>query len=196
MSQFLQSNPIYKWIEPQWRQLPKVVKQFIVRALILWISWFILRHTIIKSRSGEVNIWLTKVTTELTISSLNQLYKPGFSMQLFSDQEELGQQLILYNGDYALRIGHPCNGFDLYCLYLGFLICAPGSLLRKIGFGLSGIFAILVLNVERCHGLSWLNLNKPEWTDFAHHYAFTFIVYAFIFMLWVYFLKNKTDFAD
>ena len=39
-------------------------------------------------------------------------------------------QIMNYNNDFALKISHPCNGFNLFLLYLGFLFVYRILLLR------------------------------------------------------------------
>ena len=181
-----------KYISEEWNQLPIVVKQFSKRALLLLVFWFIGYYCVIRPDSRVDNA-LTLTTTKVITYSLNHYYKEGFSMspQVDSANNLSYSQIIHYHNGYALKIAHPCNGLNLFLLYIGFLLCVPGSISKKTLFSIFGLSLIFILNVFRCYALAWLNLNKPEWTDFAHHYAFTTIVYAFIFLLWVLFLSEK-----
>jgi exosortase/archaeosortase family protein len=57
--------------------------------------------------------------------------------------------------------------------------------------GVAGVAGIAVLNIARCTAIGWLNLYHPQWVDFAHHYAFTLIVYAFVFLLWRVYVRTE-----
>ena len=188
----LKKEGIVKYISQEWKQLPSTVKHFAIRGILILTIWCGLYYPILKPDS-RVDNWLTKVTTQAITNSLNRYYGEGFTMtpKVHESNPNSIAQTINYNNEYALGIWHPCNGLNLFVLYLGFLFCAPGSYIRKGIFSLIGIAFIFVINVARCYALVWLNLNKPEWTDFAHHYAFTTIVYVFIFLFWVIFLNER-----
>ena len=184
--------PLIRYVTDEWQQLPIVVKRFSIRAIALLLFWYIGYRCIIKP-DARIDSSLTKVTTQAITYSLNKYYKEGFSMtpQMDSSNQHSFSQIIYYQNSYALLISHPCNGLNLFLLYLGFLFCVPGSIIKKSIFSIVGLVFIFILNIFRCCALAWLNLNKPEWTEFAHHYAFTAIVYVFIFLFWVMFLYES-----
>ncbi len=185
-------NALVKYMTDEWQQLPEVVKRFTFRALMLLLIWFVGYYCIIKP-DARIDNWMTKVTTDGVTRFMNQYYGPSFSSyeEPETNPKNALYNIVNFNNQFALKISHPCNAFDLFLLYVGFLICVPGNLLKKLLYTFFGVLFIFVLNVLRCCALVWLNLNKPEWTDFAHHYAFTTIVYLFIFFIWVMFLYER-----
>ena len=189
----IKSATLFKTIEKEWRQIPVVVRQFLVRALLLLAFWFV-GYTCFLKPNASLDNWLTKVTAQTTTGCLNKFYTKGFTLSPEANFEDginaSIAQFIYLHDKFALLITLGCNGFDVYATFIGFLICVPGAVYRKMQYITVGIVCIFILNVLRCYLLAWLNLNKPEWTDFAHHYAFTTIVYAFIFFLWVLFMKK------
>ncbi len=193
MEEIIKNATLFKIIEKEWKQIPMVVRQFIVRAALLLAFWFI-AYTCFLKPDATVDNWLTKVTAQATTSCLNNFYKHGFTvLPQANDDDGIKAsitQLIHFQDKFALLIISGCNGFDVYATFIGFLVCVPGAFYRKLQYTTLGIIIIFILNVQRCYLLVWLNLNKPEWTDFAHHYAFTTIVYAFIFSIWVSFMKK------
>jgi len=193
MEEIIKNATLFKTIEKEWKQIPVVVRQFIIRALLLLAFWFIV-YTCFLKPNASVDNWLTQVTAQATTGCLNKFYKPGFTVlpqSNFDDGVQASIAQYIYSQDkLALLISLCCNGFDVYATFIAFLICVPGAVFRKLQYITIGIAIIFILNVLRCYLLAWLNLNKPEWTDFAHHYAFTTIVYAFIFSIWVSFMKK------
>jgi len=97
---------------------------------------------------------------------------------------------IYYNGQNTLRIANACNGLEVMVLYAGFLFCYPGSTSRRFSFLAAGILLIFILNIIRCALLVWIYLHYRQYLDFSHHFAFTFVVYAFIFLLWFRYTRN------
>ncbi len=190
----LKKNTLFRYAFDEWQKVPIVVKQFLIRAILLFSFWYVGYYYVIRPDT-RVDNWLTKETTRGVTFTMNKFYTNGFSS---SEEIDVALKNAFYNAVYyreqlALKISHPCNGLALYVLYMGFLICVPGSIIKKVVFSIVGSIIIYILNVFRCCALVWLNLNKPEWTDFAHHYAFTTIVYVFIFLLWVMFLYEKNQ---
>jgi len=97
---------------------------------------------------------------------------------------------ILRNGERTLRVADACNGLELMVLYTGFLLCFPAPAGRKWKFALGGIVLICLLNVLRCAGLVLVFVHYRTFLDFSHHFLFTFVVYALIFLLWFIFTKK------
>ena len=172
-------------IKRQYNQLSVDTKRFAVKAFVLAIL-FNVAYILYLGPSRLFDRPLTSFTAEITNYLLNHLYKAGFSLK-----EIHRGALIIYNKMGLLLIGDACNAFKLYVLYLGFLLCVPGTIAKKLIYFAIGFVLILILNLIRLFALIWLLFNKPEWTNVAHHYIFTTIVYACIFMLWVSYLKGR-----
>ena len=99
---------------------------------------------------------------------------------------------MIHQGKDILLIADGCNGLELIVLYIGFIICFPSSILKKIIFILLGIGIIDLSNIIRCGGLVFLKRYYGyELFQFAHHYGFKITLYSIIFMMWVLFTKNK-----
>jgi len=60
---------------------------------------------------------------------------------------------IYRNSERTLTVADPCNGLELMVLYIGFLVCFPAPLKRKLIFGAAGCLLICILNVIRCSAL-------------------------------------------
>lgn len=98
---------------------------------------------------------------------------------------------IFRDGEDTLRIASACNGLEIMVLYAGFLFCFPTARSRRrwafLGAGLGIIF---VLNLLRCALLVWIFLRYRQYLDFSHHFAFTFVVYSCVFLLWYKYAKR------
>jgi exosortase/archaeosortase family protein len=73
----------------------------------------------------------------------------------------------------------------LYALFAGFVLAFPGPVRRKLWFIPLGIAAIYLLNIIRIGVLALNHLYYHESVEFNHHYTFSFVVYACIFLLWM-----------
>ena len=98
---------------------------------------------------------------------------------------------VYRNGENTLRIATACNGLEIMVLYAGFLFCfpAPNPSRRWKFLGL-GLVTIFLLNIVRCALLVWIFLRYRQYLDFSHHFVFTFLVYACVFLLWYRYAKR------
>jgi len=91
----------------------------------------------------------------------------------------------------GVRIAHPCNAFELYCLYIGFIVAMSGiSLRRKLFFGSVGLVGIYFFNALRVVALFLIQGRWPQVFDFMHKYLFQASAYLLIFVLWYVFLRK------
>lgn len=109
-----------------------------------------------------------------------------FGYSTFIRLQEIDMQLIGIDGSNGVWVGSNCNAITLFSLFAVFIIAYPGHQKSKLWFVPLGILAIHILNILRVVALSMIAYYlPPEYLDFNHTYTFTFIVYAFIFMLWM-----------
>ncbi len=191
MGDLLKPAILFARCKMEWQQAPIVVKRFIKRALLLLVFWNLVYLNFIKP-DRRIDDSLTFITTKATVKCLNDWYCTGFSQKPYYSVGSgyFGEEICI-QGKQVLIILQPCNALSLFALYVSFLICVPGKKLKMVLYLINGILIIFCLNVIRLYALAWLNMNRPQWTYFAHHYAFTTIVYSVIFGLWVMYLNIR-----
>lgn len=172
-------------------KIPKTVRSFLLRAVLIFIGWQLLYNFVLLPVRVP-DIALTNLTCLATAKSLS-LFWNNVSFEYINHVSDRAAVIFL-DGKRLVNIADPCNGLDLYVLYVGFLCCFPGTTKRRIAFLLAGIPAIWVANILRCVIISWMNVDHREWVDISHHYIFTTIMYLFIFYVWMLYVK-KTSFA-
>jgi exosortase/archaeosortase family protein len=107
------------------------------------------------------------------------------------DAEPGGVVDIFRNGENTLRVATACNGLEIMILYAGFLFCFPAvRSSRRWSFLVAGLGIIFLLNIVRCALLVWIFIRYRQYLDFSHHFAFTFIVYSCVFLLWYKYAKR------
>jgi exosortase family protein XrtF len=105
----------------------------------------------------------------------------GFPAAVSSTQANL----ILLANQPTVFIGAYCDGMVLYALFSGFVLAFPGGGWHKLWFVPLGVFLIYSVNILRIVALCLNHQYSHQTVDFNHHYTFTFIVYGFIFLLWI-----------
>jgi len=91
--------------------------------------------------------------------------------------------LIWIDRQPVVNIADPCNGFELFGLFIGFIWAFGGKKYRWL-FLLAGSLSIYIINLIRMFALANVAQNHHELLDFHHHYTFTIFVYGYIVLLW------------
>lgn len=135
-----------------------------------------------------INGFLTKNTANFSSWILNVLC--GISAKVV--ELDPGYQWFVCTANRrGVSIAHPCNAFELYSLYLGFIVSMAGiPALRKWRFAFLGIIFIYLFNVLRVVGLFLIHGRWPLLFNFMHKYFFQASAYLLIFALWYCLLKN------
>jgi exosortase family protein XrtF len=103
----------------------------------------------------------------------------------FKVLQDRDMQVIGIDGSNGVWVGSNCNAITLFTLFAVFIIAYPGHQKNKLWYIPAGIIAIHLLNILRVVSLALIANYYPQYLDFNHTYTFTFVVYAFIFILWM-----------
>jgi exosortase/archaeosortase family protein len=171
---------------------------FFLKALALFVAWKVLYLSVLLPQKVPDG-FLTRMIGKSAAATLNVL--PGASDNYVTRQAMdtliLDNKIVaspatdIYrNEERTLRVADACNGLELMALYTGFILCFPAPAGRKWKFALGGIVLICLLNVLRCAGLVLIFVHYHKYLDFSHHFLFTFVVYALIFLLWFVFTSK------
>lgn len=163
----------------------KYKDHFLVRAILLLGLYFALWYSPFMQ---GINAFLTENTADIAALLLRLFWEipaevldvnPGYKWS------------VCTKGMLGVKIAHPCNAFELYCLYLGFLVAMSGvGLRRKWLFAIAGIMSIYAFNAMRVVGLFLIQGRWPDVFDFMHKYIFQASAYLLIFGLWYWMLKK------
>jgi len=175
-------------VRQKYTRIPKPIRIFLVRAVIVFILWQLLYHLFLQPIRVP-DSFLTDITTMATVKVLSLFYSDVSSV--------LGhfKAIITIGGRRIIGIADPCNALELYVLYISFLFCYPNTTKKRFIFLLIGLPAIFVLNIIRCVTITWLNISHKGWVDISHHYIFTAIMYLLIFYSWVLYTKGGREHA-
>jgi exosortase/archaeosortase family protein len=184
-------------IQEGYASFPPPVRTFALRALALFIIWkglylFLWQEPrtldgpltkIVGRQSARMLSVMRPSDTFRVRDRINKTYLEGVPVYT-------PQTVIYRDGKKLVGIADPCNGLELFILYIGFILAMPASIGRKLLFGIGGLLVIHVVNLLRCSGLGLVIISMDQYFDFAHHYLFKIFIYATIFGLWVLFSKK------
>ncbi|PKV75509.1 exosortase X [Pontibacter ramchanderi] len=154
----------------------KQVLRFLLYALGLCLCWFLLYDFWL----SDLDNWLTLQIVHATVYTINMLGYNAAARDI----------MIQINGVDVVFVYHACNGMVLMALFAGFIIAFPGPLSKKLIYIPLGIVLINLLNILRVTALALNAHHFSHTVDFNHKYTFTLVVYAAIFMLWMYWVKR------
>lgn len=157
------------------------VYSFLFKALALYILWYIIYEMWLHP-VGKLDSWVIKGTLNMSLASLKALGAHTFTGS---------DRLIGIDGTNGLWMGDNCDSIELCALFAGFIIAFPGAWLKKLWYIPLGCLFIFILNVIRVDLLAIIQKNfSYKWLEFNHTYTFTILVYAFIFLMWYYWVKK------
>lgn len=98
--------------------------------------------------------------------------------------------IIYIDSTPAVLVADPCNGLELFALFIGFFLCFPGSWISKTIFIIFGVTFLFLLNILREIMLA-LNYHYFQSSfDFNHKYTFAIFVYLAVFLIWRFWLNR------
>jgi exosortase family protein XrtF len=192
---------LLKSLTATWRGIPKEIRVFLQRALIIFILWKLVYHLFLFN--GRI---IDRPLTDWSAKGAEQLMQwvyPGTRLQVAEEckpNPELNNELscmhfLWLNGKKVVGIADGCNALELYVLYIGFLFAYPVGIKRTGLFILAGVPLIYIANIVRLAVLAYMNMHRISAVSIAHHYVFKLVVYALIFGLWVLFIRQKQEHA-
>lgn len=191
-------NSFLRYYQSFLNETPAIIRAFLRNALIVFAVWklvylvFLYDDRILDqpltNHVGEGTAWFLNHCTPLEGFSAIPMTKST----LFEGQLKLMEvSQVRHQSKDILLIADGCNGLELIVLYVGFILCFPSSIYKKMIFILFGIGIIDLANIVRCGGLVFLKRYYGyDLFQFAHHYGFKITLYGIIFLMWVLFTKN------
>lgn len=163
----------------------KFISLFILKAVGLYLLWFLIYDNWLLN-NGFVDHFLINHLVQVSVKIVELL---GYTSFVYADAFGV-------DGTHGVLIGAPCNGLSLFALFAGFIIIFPGKIKHKLLYIPIGLLAIHLVNIARLVGLALVVVYYPNSLQFNHKYTFTIVVYAFIFALWMIWVKKFASKKD
>ncbi len=162
----------------------------IFTAGILYLILFLIHQFIVKKYTYYDQKFISGIITSA------EFILKALGYKTFARLQSIDFQLVGIDGSNGVWVGPNCNAITLFTLFSVFIIAYPGYQKGKLWYIPLGILCIHLLNIIRVVALALIAFYlPPEYLSFNHTYTFTFIIYAFIFMLWMIWINkfsNKT----
>jgi exosortase family protein XrtF len=154
--------------------------RFIITAGFLYLALYIVYQFVVKKYTYYDQKFIGHI-----IQSADFILKLfGYHTMMYLQDRDM--QTIFIDGGNGVWVGSNCNAITLFSLFSVFIIAYPGNRRDKLWYIPLGIALIHILNILRVVALAMIaRYLPPEYLTFNHTYTFTFLVYAFIFLLWM-----------
>ncbi len=129
-------------------------------------------------------------------------YQVKFVSNLFGNVVEIHKfpqeqwTRVTYSDVRIARVVEGCNAISVMILFVSFVIAFAGKLKKTLIFILIGILLIHILNLFRIALLVVLLYHYPQHSHLTHGVLFPLIIYGFVFMLWVVWVRKYSGFIS
>ncbi|WGK65349.1 exosortase family protein XrtF [Croceiramulus getboli] len=115
----------------------------------------------------------------------------GYTARVIPSTTVAAMDLYL-EGKYLAIIIEGCNALSIIVLFSAFVLAFWNGWKSTLVFIGLGALAIFVVNIGRIALLSVALYRYPDHTEFLHGTLFPAIIYGFVFLLWVYWVRRFT----
>ncbi|MGM0650290.1 MAG: hypothetical protein ACQES1_07275 [Bacteroidota bacterium] len=173
----------------------KLAVNFVFRILIIYIGWKLLFFVLgEESTPVDERLWPWLSAGWESFNDFIRIILLNVT-QVWFDWRGIETEIInnyrLWVHDYAiLGVGNYCLAIQLWVFFIALIVSYPGKWYNKLWFSLLGVFMINVLNVLRFIVVVYATKYNPELVQFNHDYVFNVMVYVFVFIMWVFWVRN------
>ncbi len=166
--------------------------RFLISGLFLYVGWYFFYEFYLHPHTNFDKV----VINSLVELSQSTLHVVGYSTTNYAAEDVEFHEHIGIQGFKGLTIGAPCDGVILYALFIIFVVAFPGPLKHKLWYIPIGAFTVYYVNVLRIVALAIIMSINEEWLAFNHDYTFTILVYAYVFALWMIWVKRFSGLSN
>lgn len=168
-------------------QKKNALLRFLITAGLTYLILYLVHQFLIKRHTFYDQRFISGII--YGANEILQLF--GYKTNMILQDRDL--QVIYIDGSNGVWVGSNCNAISLFILFVVFIAWYPGHQKSKFWFIPFGIVTIHILNILRVVCLAIIAKNAPGWLDFNHSYTFTFLIYAYIFSLWVWWVNKFSN---
>jgi exosortase family protein XrtF len=126
----------------------------------------------------------SSITTKVAKQTAGVLNILGYNAYYEQHNEELSVKLFIQDR-FTVRVIEGCNSISLIILFIAFIVAFAGSLKATLLFAVFGSVFIYGVNILRIAFLTLIIYKYPASQEFFHTLVFPAIIYGTIFLLWV-----------
>ncbi len=161
---------------------------FVTKFLVIYFIGNIIYGVYVESfnnMADPVTTWVTNQTNYF----LNGL---GEGSEILTDNAQ--PKVHIFNGsDKVLSVYEGCNGLNVMIIFVAFLVAYGGNLRNLMWFIPLGLVLIHFANIVRIVLLYFVAYYRPNFMYFTHKFLFTGFIYAFVLVLWYWWVTRLSQ---
>jgi exosortase family protein XrtF len=126
----------------------------------------------------------SSITTKVAKQTTGVLNTLGYNAYYEQHNEELSVKLFIQDR-FTVTVIEGCNSISLIILFIAFIVAFAGSFKATLWFVVFGSVFIYGVNILRIAFLTLIIYKYPVSQEFFHTLVFPAIIYGTIFLLWV-----------
>jgi exosortase family protein XrtF len=167
----------------------KAVILFLLRFFVSYFILSVLYQWYIAENQETAPVYkCCPITNTVTKHSVSLGNLTRYNFKSIPSQDEVSNYFYI-NNRLVSRIIEGCNGISVIILFWAFIIAFKGKFKETILFGLVGSILIYALNIFRIDVIAIGLYEFPDYTELLHQILFPAIIYGFVFLLWVVWVK-------
>jgi exosortase/archaeosortase family protein len=162
----------------------------ILFAVILMVANFFWKYNVLGDEDEGLNslvtLWGIDITTPFVWMAKNVAIVTEFILKILKFDVILKPDNTLgYPNGNGVQIIWACTGLKQAYIFLCIIAFNRGSWKKKIWFIPLGLLVVYIFNIIRIAVIAACMENHPNWFELLHLYAFKYIFYGIIFLMWV-----------
>lgn len=90
----------------------------------------------------------------------------------------------------TVKVNTGCNGFEIYCIFAGFIIIFSGKFWKTFIYIIIGVIILYISNILRVGMLAIDHYKRLDMFQFNHKFTYVVMVYSLVFALWYYWITK------
>jgi exosortase/archaeosortase family protein len=165
-------------------------KGVILFAVILMLSNFFWKYNILGDESEGLNstitFWGLNISAPFVWMAKHVAWVCESTLQFFGSAIYLRPDNILgFPNGNSVQIIWACTGLKQAYIFMCIIAFNRGSWRKKVWFIPLGLLVVYLFNIFRIVFIAACIENHPNWFHFLHLYAFKYLFYGIIFLMWV-----------
>ena len=164
--------------------LKEPMVRFGIKAALVYVVWEVLNWVQMHNAAFKSvwNFFHDGIRDNIVVMSAWTLRVMGYSIEQYD-------AVIKVVGSPGVEVGPACVGFGLLFGFAGLILSYHGSIKSKLWFIPLGLLGIHSINILRIVVLAIISSINNDWVDFNHKYVFNTIIYIFIFLMWIWWVR-------
>jgi len=163
----------------------------ILFAVILMVANFFWKYNVLGDEDEGLNslvtFWGIDITPPFTWMARNVAVVTESILKTFGFNIILKPDNILgYPNGNGVQVIWACTGLKQAYIFLCIITFNRGSWKNKTWFIPLGLLVVYLFNIIRIAFIAACMENHPNWFEFLHLYAFKYLFYGIIFLMWVF----------